>query len=186
MYPCPQCNTSIRPNNKRDRLVGCPQCKERFIFEFFPALTAPAGTSTARAVLESGESSCFYHSDKVAVQSCAYCGRFLCALCEVPIDGQHLCPMCLAKGKDAIATSSSLNSHALHDSIALTVALLTLFFWPFAVLTGPVALYLIFKNYRKDLGILPRTRWRFWLAGLVALAGMGTSGSMIMMLFMTH
>ena len=186
MYPCPICNTPIRNDNEnRDEVVECPGCEERFIVELFPALTAPAAdTSTARSVLEGGESSCFYHADKVAVQSCGYCGRFLCGLCEVPIDGRHLCPMCLAKGKDVVSTSSSLKSHALHDSIALSVAGLAFLAWPFAVLLGPAAFFLIFKNYRKNLGVIPRTRLRFWFAGIVALAGMGLAAFMLTSVFM--
>lgn len=183
MYPCPSCNTTIQTNNRRGKLIACPRCHERFIFEFFPALTAPAATSAAGAVLGGDESSCFYHTDKVAVQSCSYCGRFLCALCEVPVDGKHLCPMCLAKGKDALSTSSTLQNHALHDSIALIMGCAALLIFPFSPLTGPLTFFLIFKNYRKSLGLIPRMRWRFWVAGLLALAGMSVSGFFYMSLF---
>ena len=169
MFPCPECKTLLSLNERnQDGFNICPNCGEKLIFKLFSALTASQETSVAQSVSADDESSCFYHTDKIAVQNCDYCGRFLCALCMIPVETYHLCPTCMAKGKDPTFTYTVLKRHALHDSILLLVACVSIMFGPLTLVTSPVIFFYFFKYYRKDLGLVPRMKWRYWLAGIVA------------------
>ena len=58
----------------------------------------------------------------------------------------------------------------LYDTIALIISTLpVLLFWP-ALIGAPTALYYVIRRWRTPLSILPRTRIRFVLAALFALA----------------
>ena len=70
-------------------------------------------------MLVDGEASCFYHPAKKAVLPCESCGRFLCAVCDVEMNGQHLCPACLASGKKKGRLKQLENRRTLYDSLAL-------------------------------------------------------------------
>ena len=169
MFPCPECKTILSLEEKNtEGLLVCHRCQGSFLTEFFPALTAEEETATAQPVLNKGESSCFYHTDKIAVQTCDHCGRLLCDLCKIPVKNKNLCPTCMAKGKDQTATVTALKSNTMHDSIVLSVSLLSFLVFPVTIVVAPVVYFLILKNYRKDLGPIPRWKWRYWLAGLVA------------------
>ena len=81
-------------------LSACPSCKALLRADVYPALykSLPVGLS-GEALYMDKEASCFYHPRKKAVIPCSACGRFLCALCDVKFNGNHLCPACLEKGK---------------------------------------------------------------------------------------
>ncbi len=58
----------------------------------------------------------------------------------------------------------------MYDSVALAFAVLpALLIWP--VLVGaPAALWVVFRRWRSPGSIVPRTRLRYYLAALIALA----------------
>src|ERR1051325_5705940 len=102
----------------------CPSCAAPLRVEIFPALfKAPTPSQPAQAVVIEGEASCFYHPNKKAVLPCETCGRFLCALCDVELNGQHLCPACLTSGQKKGKLTHLDNRRVLYDSLALTLAL---------------------------------------------------------------
>jgi len=41
--------------------------------------------------------SCYYHSDRSAVNTCSKCGAWLCDGCSVEIDGRVICKTCIAR-----------------------------------------------------------------------------------------
>jgi hypothetical protein len=58
----------------------------------------------------------------------------------------------------------------MYDSIALALATLpALLFWP-VVFTAPAALYVVVRRWREPGSLVPRTKVRFVLAALFALA----------------
>jgi len=141
----------------------------------FPAHFQPAGTgAAAEAILEAGVSSCFYHEQKKAVVPCDACGRFLCALCDLDFNGRHLCPACLQAGKKKGDLPELENRRTIHDSAALTTALLPLLIWPVTLITAPLATFLAIRSFFRPSSLIPRTRIRSWLAlvlGLLQIAG---------------
>src|SRR5688572_22390826 len=98
---CPACYTALPPSHFNTRsFETCPACQARIQAEVFPAAFRILGPGqTGERILLQGESSCFYHEQKKAVVPCDACGRFLCALCDVDLNGKHLCSQCLDTGR---------------------------------------------------------------------------------------
>ena len=105
------------------------------------------------------QASCFYHSQKKAVVPCAYCGRFLCALCDVEWDGKHLCPACLETGKKKGKIINHERRRVLYDVL----------FW-FTLFTAPIALYIAIRHWNSPTSIVGRSKIRFVLA--IMLSGL--------------
>jgi hypothetical protein len=150
--------------------LGCPSCLERLRVFAFPALRRSGTSGVLAPAAGVGDASCFYHPAKQAVLACESCGRFLCALCDVEIGGSHRCPSCLEAGKQKRKLETVENRRILYDGLALTLAFVPILVWPFTIVTAPAALFVVIKYWRKPLSILPRTRIRFVIAGLFALA----------------
>jgi hypothetical protein len=153
-------------------LAPCPGCGQSLQVEVFPALFQGfAPGQTGEAIMEESESSCFYHPQKKAVLPCDACGRFLCALCDCELDGQHICPSCLETGKRKGKIKSLQNHRVLYDSAALALAVLpavTFFGACLTVFTSPVALYLVIRHWKTPGSIVHRTKIRFILALIFA------------------
>ena len=91
---CTKCQTPLAggPANLTEFQV-CPGCGTQVQVEVFPALFRPfTPGKTGEPIVLDGESSCFYHAQKKAAAVCSACGRFLCALCDCELSGQHICP----------------------------------------------------------------------------------------------
>src|SRR5258708_17744559 len=101
LVACTKCRTPVPPElYNTHELRTCPSCRARLQIEVFPAVLRPPGPgASGEAVVTDGEASCFYHPAKRAVVPCDSCGRFLCAVCDVEMDGQHLCPGCIESGR---------------------------------------------------------------------------------------
>src|SRR5437879_2481038 len=98
---CPKCKASLGESffNRTDR-TPCTGCEDQLQVEVYPAVFRPASTGRdGELLMVEGESSCFFHPQKKAVVACEGCGRFLCALCDCELHGQHFCPSCLETGK---------------------------------------------------------------------------------------
>lgn len=168
---CVGCGRNLPPDFENAEEFGaCPSCLERVRVFAFPALHRADLPTPAAPAIASGEASCFYHAHKQAVVACDSCGRFLCALCDIEIGESHRCPTCLETGKRKGKLELIENRRVLYDGLALTVAIVPILFWPLTLLSAPAALFLVVRHWRKPLSILPRTRIRFVLAGLIALA----------------
>jgi hypothetical protein len=167
---CPKCKVPL-PGDlfNLPEPAGCPGCGELLEVRVYPALhRRMAPGRAAEAVLEESEASCFYHPEKKAVRPCEACGRFLCALCDCELGGQHLCPNCLDTGKQRGKITSLENHRTLHDSVALTLALAPLLIFYFTLITAPVALFLAIRHWKSPTSIVHRTKMRFVLAIIIA------------------
>ena len=150
----------------------CPACGARLIVEIYPAMfRAPGAGRSASAVISSGDAGCFYHPQKKAEVPCESCGRFLCALCDVELNGSHLCPNCLQSGRKKGRFQNLENERVLYDHMSLVFATLPLLLWPFTLVTAPIALFLAIRYWNSPSSLVPRwTRFRFVLAILLSLA----------------
>jgi hypothetical protein len=152
-------------------LTNCPACERSILVEVFPALFRPLTPGKlADGILEDGVSSCFYHEQKKAVISCDGCGRFLCSLCDVEFNDQHLCPNCLQTGQSKGKIASLETQRIIWDSSAFWLSILPLFMWPVTVVTAPTALGCAIYSFFKPGSLVRRTRFRAYAAILISLA----------------
>ena len=171
---CTKCHASVPEFFfNQDALAPCPACNAPLQVEVFPALLKPlAEGKPGETILVEGEASCFYHPQKRAVIPCAACGRFLCALCDVELNDEHLCPVCLEAGRKKGKLTQLETRRTLYDSSALMLAgvpLLVICFWPFWFVTAPTAIILAILSWYKPSSIIHRTRLRSYLAILLGV-----------------
>jgi len=163
---CSKCHAPLPSSQfNRGTLFACPACEVSLQVYVFPArFQRAAQPATGETILLEGEASCFYHPEKRAAVPCGQCGRFLCSLCDVEMNGQHFCPGCLQAGQAKGALPQLETSRALYDSGALTLSLLPVLVWPVTLITGPLSVAVAVYSFKKPTSVIPRTRIRAWLA----------------------
>lgn len=179
MIACPNCKT-IQPveNINSGQLEPCPACRVPLRLDVFNAFLHSGDTGAAAdSVFEQGQAECYYHPGKLAVAPCSSCGRLLCPVCRVEMDGRDLCMSCLQSGRDKQKISALQNKHTLYDSVAINLS-----FWGALMvitmpLTAPAAIYFCIRHWRTPSRVLPKRHLKNVLALLMA------SGQIIMMLF---
>lgn len=159
---CPNCSGEVAQSDDWQR---CPYCDKRLQVRVWPVIRH----STNAAAAMPDQATCFFHPDKVFQACCQRCGRFVCALCDLQLGAEHVCPTCFERGR----VDTGLNGgkaewrycDVLWDSIALTIGLGWVVIWPVIFLAIPIAISLHVK-YRKAPRsyLIPRSPWRFWVA----------------------
>jgi len=178
LVQCPKCQAWLLDGVfNQPELSPCPACGTPLQIEVYPALFRNQSVGrSGEAILIEGESSCFYHPQKKAVIPCQGCGRFLCALCDCELNGQHFCPACLETGKTKGKIKNLENQRTLYDSIALSLAVYPLLIFYFTLVTAPAALFVAIRYWKAPRSIVHRTKTRFVVAILLAslqIAGWG-------------
>ena len=170
MLSCLKCKSPLPGQNFNSySLVPCPSCSGLLRTDVYPALfrKLPRG-QTGDRLQQDREAGCFYHPHKKAVVPCSACGRFVCTLCDVALNGQHLCPSCFEKGKTKRKIKNLENQRTCYDSIALMVAMASLLVYWFTIFTAPLVIYLTIRHWNSPTSIIPRTKIRFILAFIIA------------------
>lgn len=180
ILPCPQCHYPL-PSTvfNTDTLTACPTCRTTLHVAVFPALFKSVAGHAGDPIVAEQEASCFYHPQKKAVVPCDLCGRFLCALCDVELNHQHVCPHCLQSGKKKGALKNLDNHRVLYDNIAIRLAVypvISIVFWFFTIFTAPAALLIAIRYWNAPTSLVPRTKIRFIAAIVCALAEIGGWG----------
>jgi len=173
---CPKCKAALAETLlNRGELVPCPGCAAPLQIEIFPALFRrfTPGQDGERLVVED-EASCFYHPEKKAVLPCEGCGRFLCALCDCELQGQHFCPACLESGKKKGRIRKLEDERYLYDNIALSLAVYPTLVFYFTLITAPMALYIAIRYWNAPRSIVHRTKLR--LISAIAIASLQLAG----------
>ena len=180
---CPRCLTPLDiPLRDSMRANTCPVCEARVITHVFPALLRPARVAPRRDTAAlTDESTCFNHAAKRAVAVCDDCGRFVCNLCDVPVSGTagHQCVACFEQSLKREVGPDLSTSRTHMDEVALTVAAMGALIFYFAPITLPVVCWLILRYWREPQSVVPRSRWRFVVAGLLVLVQLAEVGSLI-------
>lgn len=181
---CSKCSTLLPPDFiNSGEFVECPICSSPVRVELFPAYFRElAKGSAGEALVIDTEASCFYHPQKKASVVCASCGRFLCALCDLELEGAHYCSSCLetAKEKGKIATIE--NRRHLYDDIALLLSLGGILIFYFSPVTAPISIYLAVKHWKKPTSIVRRqSKWRFITA--IVLSSLQLLGWLALILY---
>ena len=166
---CPHCSIDIPADAEWQ---SCPYCQKWLQIYVWPVVRQNSNATTAL----SDQATCFFHPDKALQACCQRCGRFVCALCDLQLGAEHVCPACFERGRaDSGAEASKAEwryRDVLYDSIALTVGWAWILFWPVIVAAIPTVIVLHVK-YRKAPRsyLIARSGWRFWAAyvGLVWL-----------------
>lgn len=171
MIPCSQCHTTLTADAiNTTALANCSHCGARQQVDVYPALVNGLATGqTGERLLNQKEASCFYHPEKRAHLPCSACGRFMCALCDIELEGKHICPICLENGKTSEKMTRLVDRRVSYDRIALMVALLPILTIWFTIITAPIALFLSIRYWNAPLSIVSRTRIRFILAIIAAV-----------------
>jgi hypothetical protein len=120
-----------------------------------------------------GDAACYDHPSKRAVAACQQCGRFVCQLCSVQFGAETWCPSCVAAGSGKAKAANLETSRTLYDSVALTLPLASLIFWPLTAIAAPGAVVFSCMKWSQPLSLVRRTRWRFILAILIGLLETG-------------
>ena len=176
MISCTGCKTPLSAQALNTFApTPCSACNEPIRADVYPALfrKLPEGHG-GTPVQGDAEASCFYHPAKKAIVACSACGRFLCALCDVELNDQHLCPACLEKGKTKRKIKNLENHRVCYDTVALSIAFLsTLFIWP-TIFSAPIVLFMVIRYWNAPTSIIPRSKIRFVLAfGIACLQIVG-------------
>src|SRR3974390_2457604 len=120
---CPKCKAVLGAEFlNRAEWEPCPSCANELRVDVFPALFREEKTVAAERVMAEGEARCFYHPEKKAAVVCDACGRFLCSLCDVDFNGQHLCPTCLEAGGQKGKKTKIQNEQNSHDPNSFDLA----------------------------------------------------------------
>lgn len=161
---CPHCSLDIPADT---RWESCPYCQKGLQVRVWPIVRRSSNAVSAL----SDQATCFFHPDKAFQVCCQRCGRFLCALCDLQLGVEHVCPTCFERGRDdsgrGAGNAEWRYRDVLYDSIALTVGWGWIIFWPSIVAALPAVIFLHVK-YRKAPRsyLIPRAGWRFWSAYL--------------------
>ena len=170
--PCPSCGGDVAPIETETGWQLCPSCTKQLQICLWPVARQNGNAAAAL----SDQATCFFHPDKAFQACCQRCGRFVCALCDLQLGAEHVCPACFERGRgdsDVEAGKAEWRYRdVLYDSIAFTVGWAWILFWPVIVAAIPTVIVLHVK-YRKAprAYLIPRSGWRFWAAyvGLVWL-----------------
>ena len=167
--PCPNCKIPLPIEAVNGgELVACHNCAVPVFAELFPAYFRPqAKGSVGEALLTHSHASCFYHPQKQAAVVCGNCGRFLCGLCDLELEGQHLCPTCLETAQRGGKIQSLENRRVLYDVLAFHLALVSIFISFFGLLTGTAAVVLAIRHWKSPRSIVSTGRSRLVLALII-------------------
>ncbi len=169
MIACPICR-NILPNAiiLGDGVHQCPACRNVIRADVYNAFHSPFEEGAiGESVHQQGQAECFYHPGKQAVVPCSACGRLLCSLCEIELDGRILCMRCIESGRGDQKIHTLENKRILYSNIALALAVFpALIVFP-TLITGPAAVYVALRYWNAPGSIVKRMRWRSLLAILL-------------------
>jgi len=152
-------------------LAECPACRRQTQITVFPAYDRPVavGVAAEKVVME-GEATCFYHPENRAQVPCDACGRFLCALCDLDLNGKHFCPQCLEKAMTKNSLQAIERTRTRWDIIIFLLLLLPLMpcFMLFVPVTALGALVLIGVKWKAPRSLVSNARLRFIIFAILA------------------
>jgi hypothetical protein len=159
---CPHCSADIPADSAWQ---SCPYCQKQLQLRIWPVIRQ----NNNAAVAMSDQATCFFHPEKAFQACCQRCGRFVCALCDLQLGAEHVCPACFERGRANSGVEAAKAEwryrDVLYDSIALTTGWGWILFWPVVLAAIPTVIVLHVK-YRKAPRsyLIPRSGWRFWMA----------------------
>ncbi len=164
---CENCSTALAVDSLK-LFTPCPKCRVKQQVILFSAIEQESEKGlVAEAVLDD-DAACINHPDKAAAVLCSGCGAYVCNLCDIEIEDQHLCPKCFNNRVGKISSVSKKT--ALYDSRVLSLAFFSILIGPLSLITAPIAVGMTLFYWNKMNTPYPRGKWRFIVALLVALS----------------
>ncbi|WP_269524624.1 hypothetical protein [Coraliomargarita parva] len=121
-------------------------------------------------LLESGDSTCYFHPKLPATALCDLSGRLICDLCRTEWEGQTVSFEALHQMAGKKNAAQTRNYQTQWDVIAMSTALLPLLIWPMTVVTAPLALFFTLWKWKSGpASPVRKSRWRFVVAGLCSI-----------------
>jgi len=150
----------------------------------FPAVIRSNEAVQAEAVLEGGQSTCFFHAKLPATAVCDVSGRLICDLCKTEWSGKTVSFEALQSLLAEDVAVKQERRCTKWDDIALSLVIFPVLFAPVMILTAPVALGICLVKWRKGAtSLLRRSRWRYVVAALLAILEMIVGGILVATLF---
>lgn len=159
-------------------LLDCPACRRAQWTWMGPALYAPA-RNRAGARAQDGDATCFFHASRRAERACQACGRYVCALCDMPLGQAHVCPSCLEEGRSPQVQAVKEKGRLRMDRLVLGLAIISVVppFIFLSFLTAPFVLFQCLRQWNKQPGLMPvgktGARLRLGVAFCIAAAQLG-------------
>lgn len=155
----------MEPLEKEKGWQWCPYCKEQLQIRAWPV--ARQSASPLSALPE--QATCFFHPEKAFQACCQRCGRFVCALCDLQLGTEHVCPTCFDRGRSEPRADGGKaewrHRDVLYDSIAMSLGWMWILVWPVFVAALPASIFLHVKYRNAPRSyLIPRSGWRFWVA----------------------
>ncbi len=149
-------------------LTACPNCLADLEIAVFPAFgRGPMVGRTAEKTSGDDEATCFFHPSKKASVPCDRCGRFLCALCDLPFGSEHLCPTCVQAAQKSGGIEGVVRARVRWDIIVWWTVLLPVLVCYFVLpITGLVAAGLAIWGLRRPPSRVARSRFSL-IAGMI-------------------
>lgn len=186
MIPCEKCGTTAGTAGLNTGLFHpCPECGTLTRLHVFNSALKEIEPHKPQPVILSDDAGCFYHPSKKAVVPCESCGRFLCALCDIDLDGRHICFSCMESDSRKETAQHMETYRFLPDGLAIrlsTLPLLSVIFSFLTCITAPFCIYFTIRHWNAESSITPRRkRLRFVLALLFStLQVVGWAGILLM------
>ena len=117
--------------------------------------------------LGEGDAVCQFYPELQAEAICDECGCLLSRKAAVDWGGRTFCLPCLHSLREGKQTDDFLARRTLYDNVALG---LVLFLAPLSIITGPLAFYYVLRYRDASRGLVPRSRFRWWLALVLSVA----------------
>lgn len=168
-FTCPACGLTQSSETENGTLTRCRRCASDLSLELFPAFYRAEKVLRPQAVV-ADESSCFFHTDRVAEFTCGRCGRFLCPLCRVSWASEDLCASCIQTASSGAGATQLASSRFHYDSLALALSTLPLLTGIISLISAPFALGFALVTFNRECSVAPRTKTRQVLAILFSTA----------------
>jgi hypothetical protein len=174
---CPTCDRLLGSEFwNSGRFQACPACSTPVMVTTFPSIAAPPGKNPV-APCETGESSCFFHTNNRAETVCDGCGRFLCGLCSVGYGKRRFCSDCVHRNRRQKSVPLFIDQAVLLDNIGISIlalSVLTFTYLFLGVVVGLFAACLGIVGWRYQRTLVHRSRIRLVIALVLGLMSAGT------------
>lgn len=171
---CPKCLHPVFPSGPPalgSAEEPCNRCGATLVLETFPRLYSGESSTTndARNALlaQEGEAVCHFYPELQAQTVCDECGCFMSQKAAIAWGEKTLCLPCLHQLREAKNRDDFSARRTLVDNVGLALVGLLL---PLSLFTGPIAVVYLLRNRKKPGSLVPRSRFRWWLALGIAIS----------------